>query len=118
MKTLFIINRTRRTAGPADDLVDNMRHHIEQAGIDCEIRLSGSVDECSTLISEGIDEGIEALWIGGGDGTLNHALNCTFGKDLVYGIVPMGTVNALAQAIGIPLDPIKAVQYLLEAQPA
>lgn len=117
MKTLFIINKARRDAGPDDALINNMRDAIQASGQDIEMCLSSSIEETDRHIDAALESGTKALWIGGGDGTLNHALNYTCGHDLVYGIVPMGTVNALAQALKIPPDPLDAVDYLLTATP-
>jgi len=117
MKTLLIINRGRREKDPADALVQQIREALAQSGADVEICLSASVDETDKAIAAGLANGMEALWLGGGDGTLYHALNQTFGQDIAYGIVPMGTINALARALGLPLDPLEAVKYLLRARP-
>lgn len=100
-----------------DDLVEEMRRIIEDAGLDFELVFSTSVDHCDRLIADGLDRGVQALWIGGGDGTLNHVLNCTHGRDVIFGVVPMGTINALAQSVGIPCDAVAAVRYLLKAKP-
>lgn len=117
MKILFLINKSRRDEGPEEAIIDQMRQTVENAGLDCNIVISSSIDESESAINAALRDGTEALWIGGGDGTLNHALNFTYGRDLAYGIIPMGTVNALARSLGVPLDPLEAVQYLLTARP-
>lgn len=63
-------------------------------------------------------EGIRELWVGGGDGTVGSAAGLCLGKDIRIGILPLGTGNALARELGIPLDPLAAIDFLLEtAQP-
>lgn len=117
MKSLFIINKSRREEGPPPELLDRFQAILSEAGADCQIATSSSVEESDALIDQALLSGVEALWVGGGDGTLNHALNRTFGRNIAYGVVPMGTVNALANAIGIPPEPEAAVRYLLNARP-
>ena len=53
----------------------------------------------------------------GGDGTVNETINglAVAGKSVSFGFVPLGTVNDLARAIGIPLDPEQAISMLSEA---
>lgn len=117
MKTLFLINSSRRDTGLDDALLDELRLLMDEAGLDYKMAVTESVEESDRLIHEGLEDGIEALWVGGGDGTINYALNRVYGHDVAFGIVPMGTVNALAQAVGVPVTPAEAVRYLLQAQP-
>ncbi len=117
MKILFIINKGRRDQGPDEALIDQFHTLLKEAGVDYEISHSSSIEESEACLVTARKNGYDQLWIGGGDGTINHALNCTFGQDIAYGIVPMGTVNALAQALRMPLDPLDAVRYLLKSEP-
>ena len=105
MEILFIINKGRRDEGPAPELVKKFRSLLDDSGRDYCIRLCSSIAESEECITDALDSGAQQLWIGGGDGTINHALNFTFGRNIAYGIVPMGTVNALAQALGLPWIP-------------
>lgn len=82
------------------------------------IAFSGTLDEAKRLVDSALSEGYDTLWIGGGDGSVNVLLNYAYGRGLTFGIVPLGTVNALARALGIPLHPVAAARYLLAAQPA
>lgn len=51
----------------------------------------------------------------GGDGTVNETVNglAEFEHPPILGIIPMGTVNDLARALNIPLEPEKAVELLV-----
>lgn len=117
MKIFFLINVKRRDQGPPEELLREFRRRLDASGHDYEIFLSDDMDATSDALNRAVADGFDALWIGGGDGTLNYALNCTFGKGMAYGIVPMGTINALARALRLPLDPLQSVDYLLKAQP-
>jgi diacylglycerol kinase family enzyme len=61
---------------------------------------------------------VDTLWIGGGDGSVHHLLNRLRYTPLVFGVVPMGTMNALAKSLSVPSDPLEAVHWLLQATPS
>lgn len=117
MKIIFIVNKGRRDRGPDEALLTQFKALLDNATADYELILSASVEETETALTKAMEAPFDQLWIGGGDGTINHALNFTFGRPIAYGIVPMGTVNALAQALRIPLEPVEAVKYLLKSRP-
>lgn len=56
-----------------------------------------------------------AIVVGGGDGSLSTAARLLSGTDIPLGILPLGTMNLMARAIGMPLDPVQAVHALTTA---
>lgn len=58
---------------------------------------------------------VELVIVCGGDGSLNYVVNCmrSVGINPALGIVPMGTANDLANALGIPRKPIEAAERIL-----
>jgi diacylglycerol kinase family enzyme len=55
----------------------------------------------------------DALFVAGGDGTINAVVRALRGRRMPIGIVPTGTLNLLARDLGIPLEPEVAVAALL-----
>ena len=53
----------------------------------------------------------------GGDGTIHGVVQGLAHRDCTLGVVPLGTANALARNLGLPLDPLAAVARLLTWQP-
>lgn len=57
-------------------------------------------------------EGARVVAIGGGDGTLRRAATDCLELGLPMAMIPTGTGNAFAREHGVPLDPVKAVEFL------
>lgn len=53
---------------------------------------------------------------GGGDGTISGLVDLLVGKDVVLGVLPLGTANSFCRTLGIPLDIDEAVQVLMHGQ--
>jgi YegS/Rv2252/BmrU family lipid kinase len=51
---------------------------------------------------------------GGGDGTINETINGLANSKTKLGIIPLGTENAIAQGMNIPLDPFKAAEIIIK----
>ena len=64
---------------------------------------------------EAAREGHERLLVGGGDGTLHHAIRGLAGSACALVIVPLGTGNDLARSLDIPRDPMAAARHALTA---
>ncbi len=63
------------------------------------------------------EEGIDVVVGAGGDGTLHDIGNGLAGTRTALGVIPLGSGNGYARALGIPLDTTRAVQALLTGAP-
>jgi len=92
---------------------------------DLEKALSASFDDVETKFTEGegdakkwareaSDEGYEAVVVVGGDGTVNEGISGIAETDstIKFGLIPLGTANDLARALGISLKPQEAAKDL------
>jgi diacylglycerol kinase (ATP) len=82
-----------------------------------EIVLSVGPGDCEDAAKRAVADGVEVLFVGGGDGTLNEAVNGVAAvsgglESVIFGIVPLGTGNDFAQTLGIPVDVDRAVDVL------
>ncbi|WP_449416747.1 lipid kinase [Phormidium nigroviride] len=59
---------------------------------------------------------VDLVIIGGGDGTLNAAIEGLIKTDLPLGILPLGTANDLARTLGIPTSLPEACQVIAAGQ--
>lgn len=57
-------------------------------------------------------KGIDALLAGGGDGTISAAAGIAFASGLPLGVLPGGTMNLFARALGMPLTLPEALEAI------
>lgn len=69
-----------------------------------EIRETTADDDVTQLAREAVEAGFELICPAGGDGTVSLVVDALVGTDVQLGIIPAGTTNALARALGIPRD--------------
>jgi diacylglycerol kinase family enzyme len=117
MSIFLIINTWGGRRHPPERLLRDLRDLLSQSGIRYEIALSETIGHSAALVDRADREQFDTLWIGGGDGTIHVVLNQSVGRGFTYGILPMGTVNALADSLGIPPDPLTAASHLIAARP-
>ncbi len=107
------------------DVLERLREAVtslRDAGHEVTPRLTFEAGDARLFARQAGDAGVELLVVGGGDGTVNEAINglCDAAGDGVplprLAIVPLGTGNDLANAMGIPLDPETAVASALAGQ--
>ena len=94
-----------------DDTLEQVAFELSPLGDVVQVRPE-SPDTYGDALRAALGEGRGVVVVAGGDGTINDALN-GLGSDLrelVFGIVPMGTGNDLAGALGIAEDPIAAAR--------
>ncbi len=74
--------------------------------------------QASSLTTKLIDGGATDIVVVGGDGTLHEVINgfTDFDKTAL-GIIPLGTGNDFASALKLPLDPIDALNVILNGTP-
>lgn len=112
-RALLVVNRKSRT-GRKDlsPVLDTLRHGgVETTEVAC-----GSARDLSPLIvAEG--RGMDLVVVGGGDGTLNAALEGLVQLGVPLGLLPLGTANDLALTLGIPADPLAAAAIIASGRP-
>ncbi len=112
-RALLVVNRDSR-AGRQD--LSAVLEVLRRGGIDAVEAACGSAAELSPLIArEG--SGLDLVIVGGGDGTLNAALEGLVESGLPLGVLPLGTANDLALTLGIPADPLAAAGIIAGGRP-
>ena len=76
--------------------------------------------EVDTMVRDAVEDGIDRLIAGGGDGTLNLILNALMKlppeRRPEMAILPVGTANDFARAATLPLDPLEALLLAVDGR--
>ena len=88
-------------------------------GPDRTVELFGTPgpNRAGELARHAIDSGCDLILAAGGDGTINEVVNGIAGSRVVFGILPSGTANVLANEIGFANRPDIAARQLVESTP-
>jgi diacylglycerol kinase (ATP) len=78
---------------------------------------TGSAADVRPLVAEAVGSGAASVVGVGGDGTLRDIATVLSGTEVPLGVVPAGTANQVAAALGIPRSPVAAVDMLERAVP-
>ena len=107
-RALLIANPASRRGGR---FVASAREAIEKAGMSCEVmqtERTGHAGEIAAAYGRGYD----LVFTLGGDGTAMEVAGALAGSGVVIGVLPGGTGNLLARALGIPRNIPNAVNLL------
>lgn len=95
-------------------LPEQLRTVAAEAGHTAEVHVSRSPQHAMQLIGQAVEAGAEALFAGGGDGTLHHVVNHPEIYRVTLAPLPMGTVNAFLRAEQVDVsNPVTALRQLL-----
>jgi diacylglycerol kinase (ATP) len=86
-------------------------------GIAVEIIETSSAEDLAVQAEQQIRAGAQLLFSAGGDGTCQGLVNSAFGHNVVLGLIPAGGGNDFARALGLPQNPIAALQASLAGEP-
>jgi diacylglycerol kinase family enzyme len=96
----FVINqglvRDRRA------LVRRCRAAAEGEGFQATIAETGSVEDGLRAVREAVTAGARLVFAAGGDGTVRACAQVLEGTGVPLAIVPLGTANLVARALGVP----------------
>lgn len=73
---------------------------------------SNSIGHAHQLVLENIENDTDIVVAVGGDGTINEIASAVVGSNKSMGIIPCGSGNGLARALGIPLNNHQALSKL------
>jgi diacylglycerol kinase family enzyme len=117
MRALLVVNhKATTTSGRVRDvLVQALRSQVELRVVHTERR-----GHAAALAEQAAAEGLDVVVALGGDGTVNEVVNGLVARGVradgpALAVVPGGSTNVFARAVGLPADWVEATGVLLEA---
>lgn len=116
---LAIINPLSGTVSVAqkEQLSDAFRQRAAALGYTPETVFTQRAGHATELAADAVRRGIGRVLAVGGDGTVNETARALRRSATALGIVPLGSGNGLARHLGLPLNPIRAVERALAGRP-
>jgi diacylglycerol kinase family enzyme len=115
---VLVVSNPRATATTArqrDVLV-----HALAADAKLEVEETANRGHAAALACRAMRDGVDAVVALGGDGTVNEVVNGLLTDGVhdrvpALGVVPAGSTNVFARALGLPNDPVEATSVLIDA---
>ena len=104
-----------QTSNHRSTVIDDVLAVLSHAGIEAKAVATTAPGSAAAQVRESVRQGCDTFLACGGDGTVHEVLQSLVGSQAALGVVPLGTANALAADLGMPLSPVKAVKMLLTA---
>lgn len=112
-KAMLIINPSSGNE-KAKSYKNLAKEKLESYFDELEIKYTEKAGDAKTFARKCADNKYDSLFVMGGDGTVNEAINGIAEQEYIpnFGFFPLGTVNDLSRALGISLNPENAIRDL------
>jgi diacylglycerol kinase (ATP) len=121
MKSRLIVNPVSG-ADAAPDYLPLVNERLRARVGHMDIVMTVGEGDATEAAARAVRDGYDHLFVCGGDGTLNEVINGVAAvpgglSQVVVGIIPLGTGNDLATALGFPADVEQALDLLVAGSP-
>lgn len=100
--------------GDADQILDAVTARLAASGAMVEHLIGDDADHALELARKAAADGVDAIVTLGGDGMVHVAVQALAETEVSLGVVPLGTGNDFARALGIPTgDPMAAADVVV-----
>jgi diacylglycerol kinase (ATP) len=113
-KILFIVNLNSGSSSKLG-IVGLIHDVMGKSGVGYHVETTGHVGHAKEIAKHNL-KAYKTLVAVGGDGTVNEVSSQLTGLNNLLGMVPLGSGNGLARQLGIPMDPIKAIERVLNGK--
>lgn len=107
----LIFNPVSGQGNPDQELA--MITSLLEPEFDLDVQITTPETTASDLANRAVELGATALIASGGDGTISAVAEALISKNIPLGIIPRGTANGFANAIGIPTTIALACETIL-----
>ncbi|GAB4027955.1 diacylglycerol/lipid kinase family protein [Spirosoma koreense] len=98
-------------------LQDSFMRQADALGYAPDVIQTTHPGHATELATAAVAQGVTRILTIGGDGTINETAQALRRTATALGIVPIGSGNGLARHLGIPLNPMKAIERALTGRP-
>jgi len=109
----FIVNLIAGQ-GRCKELFPKIKVELDRRRVSYDLHFTNEPMEAVDAAKMGIDAGFTNIVAMGGDGTINEVANGLFGSDATLAVIPAGTGNDFIRMLGIPSNPMQAIDTLLD----
>jgi YegS/Rv2252/BmrU family lipid kinase len=104
-------------SGTGQSILPILNASMKEAGITWDASITHQAGDAIRYAKAAVKEGVDALAVYGGDGTLMEAISGLIGSEIPLAILPGGSANVLANELGIPADLKEACMLLSRRTP-
>jgi diacylglycerol kinase family enzyme len=90
---------------------------LRGAGVEAQLVLTHSSAHAEEKARQAVFAGYDTLFACGGDGTIHNIIQVLVNTQVALAVLPMGTANALAHDLGLPMNIVAAAAAALHAAP-
>jgi diacylglycerol kinase family enzyme len=86
---------------------------LSAAGVDASLVLTNSRAQAEEKARQAVLAGCDTVFACGGDGTIHNIIQVLANTNVALAVLPMGTANALAHDLGLPMNSLAAARSAL-----
>ncbi|HEY9723811.1 MAG TPA: diacylglycerol kinase family protein [Oscillatoriaceae cyanobacterium] len=118
-RTVYVVYNPTAGSGLGQKRValDTIRDRFLAAGWNVATIRTRCAGDGTAAARLALDSGADVVAAMGGDGTINEVIQALANQPVPLGIIPVGTINVLAQELGLPSDPLAAVEAIATGAP-
>jgi len=111
LRILLVVNAFASSVTARNTVIVNQ---VLSRGNDVEIVETNRRGHATRFSQDAARQGVDVVIGFGGDGTLNEVATGVAGTQTALGVLPGGSTNVFARTLGMPNDPVLAVQQLAD----
>lgn len=111
----FIVNPLAGSGRTAECFAQ-VEKRLQELAVPYDKTFTTRAHQGTELTKAAIAAGATTIVAAGGDGTINEVAAGVYGSKVRLGILPFGTGNDFARCIGLPSDPMAALEILLRGK--